>query len=149
MTKEELNEFMVKKCYKKFEFFCLSSFQIYNGKNYINLKKFWKLLQNQGIKTYEKDREWFDVVLDTITERSLKQRLGFFVRYGTLNSPCYFRQAIETFNKYSANPCKFIEPKDGNKDNYYSDYNYFNRDGENITKEVLTFVKEHFGLIAN
>lgn len=147
MTKSELNNFMIKKCYKKMDFYCPSSFQIYNGKRYINLKKFWKLLQNQGIKTYEKDREWFDVVLDSISECSLKQRLGFFVRYGTLNSPGCFRQAIECFNKYSIVACRFIEPIDGNKDDYYEQYNYFDDNGNDITKYVLIFVREHWDCI--
>ena len=146
MTKQELNEFMVKKCYKKFDFFCPSSFAEYNGKRYVNLKKFWKLLQNQGIKTYEKNREWFDVVLDTITERSLKQRLGFFVRYGTLNSPAYFRQAIECFNKYSANAIHFIEPTDADNCYDYSSYSFFDEDGNNITKDFFTFCEEHGNL---
>lgn len=142
MTKQDLNEFMMKKCYKKMDFYCPSSFQIYNGKRYINIRAFWKLLNKQGIKTYENEREWFDKVLDYISEYSLKQRLGYFVKYGTLNCPTYFRQTIEKFNIYSVNPCCFIEPIDGTKDFYFSDYNYFDANGNNITKEVLVFVKE-------
>lgn len=142
MTKQELNEFMMKKCYKKMDFYCPSSFQSYNGKRYVNLKTFWKLLNKQGIKTYEDGREWFDKVLDYISERSLKQRLGYFVKYGTLNCPIYFRQAIEKFNTYSVNPCCFIEPIDGNKDFYFDDYKYFDVSGHNITKDILAFVEE-------
>lgn len=144
MTKQELNEFMIKKCYKKMDFYCPSSFQEYNGKRYVNLKAFWKLLNRQGIKTYEDGREWFDKVLDYISERALKQRLGYFVKYGTLNSPVYFRQAIEKFNKYSANKCYFIEPLDGTKDDSFLDYNYFDISGKNITKEVLVFISQIF-----
>lgn len=140
MTKDELNKFMMEKCYKKMDFYCPSSFQVHNGKKYVNLKPFWNLLKRQGIKTYEDGRDWFNVALDYISERSLKQRLGYFVKYGTLNCPIYFRQVIEKFNKYSKTPCCFIEPIDGNKDDQYEDYNYFDKNGNNITKELIDFV---------
>lgn len=145
MTKQELNEFMAKKCYKKMDFYCPSSFEIYNGKKRVNLKTFWKLLNNQGIKTYEVGREWFDKALDYISERSLKQKLGYFVRYGTLYCPTYFRQAIECFNKYSANAIRFIEPIDNNYNEYCS-YNFFDEDENNVTKDFFTFCEEHGSL---
>ncbi len=141
MTKDELNKFMMEKCYEKMDFYCPSSFEIYNGRKYINLKTFWDLLNKQSIKTYESGREWFNVVLDSISERSLKQRLGYFVKYGTLNCPVYFRQAIEDFNAHSKTPCCFIEPIDGNKWTTYNDYNYFDKNENNITADVLTFLK--------
>ena len=141
MTNKDLAKFLAEKVYKNQTIRCPSSFTTYNDKICVELRKFWNLMYKvYGIKTYEEGREWTDVVCDQISEKSLKQKLGFYCKYGTLNAPRGMKQLLEIVMRDNNISNIYVEPIDSmlRPDSFcyfiedYNNYRLFDNKGNRL-----------------
>ena len=92
----EIQAHLAKLAREDFDIECPSSFTDYCGKRTVELKKFWNILYDSyGIQTYKEGEHWIDVVLSQMSEKSLKQKLTYYCKYGVLNPPRGFKQVLD------------------------------------------------------
>ena len=153
--RDDLNKFLAGKVFKNKLLKCKSSYSEYKGKECVELKKFWKLLNENGIKTFDIDENgvylfWYEVACRYASEKSIKQKLGFYVQYGTLNAPRGFKQLLEVVAKNNDLKHLYIEPKDNTYrvDSFAYDYNdiknYIIKDENDNEIEITKEMYEKF-----